>query len=169
LNKRAAPASLAPATGCSFPALSPLLNSSPTSPQTVKRSRQVKVAVGCGLTKILLPISERAARQVQKVISEFKEPAISSLSGSGASLGHAAVGWRVSIEDRPFKVVRTNGGDEVLARAANLLCQRGRQLVTLRRSWHSEPQPRWASGGPDVALMIRSDDWSPRQSRYSKD
>jgi hypothetical protein len=56
--------------------------------------------------------------------------------------------------DSPFEVVRTNGGDEVLARAANLLCQRGRQLVTLRSSWHSEPQPRWASGGPDVALMI---------------
>ena len=27
-------------------------------------------------------------------------------------------------EDRPFKVVRTNGGDEVLARAANLLIGR---------------------------------------------
>jgi hypothetical protein len=25
------------------------------------------------------------------------------------------------VEDRPFKVVRTNGSDEVLARAANLL------------------------------------------------
>jgi hypothetical protein len=52
----------------------------------------------------------------------------SDLRGRNSKLGgrNTCIGNKrrcLFAEDCPFKVVRTNGGDEVLARAANLLLQ----------------------------------------------
>jgi hypothetical protein len=51
-------------------------------------------------------------------------------------------------EDCPFKVVRTNGSDEVLARAANLPIGRGR--IRDREADVSEGLDRISAGGSGV-------------------
>jgi hypothetical protein len=58
------------------------------------------------------PASRRALREA------------SSRRRAGGGLGDVSVGGRMFAEECPFKVVRTNGSDEVLARAANLLIAR---------------------------------------------
>jgi hypothetical protein len=80
---------------------------------------------------VLLPLSERTTRQLQQVISEFNRTRDLLFVAERPS---APIGGPMLSERCPLKVVRTNGGDEVLARASNLLIGRA-ALETAKRMY----------------------------------